>query len=291
MQRGASVGAALAACALLFLFYELVVRRRAQRLAASLRGNLDACNRMQAEVEAGYRREAQAQARSLADAAAAAQREAFIAMVSHEFRTPITAVSGAAALLLNTAPLSGEQRELLDLLQAGADQVVLIVEDLLLTGALSSGNFPIKPAAVALRGGVVEPAFRMARLAAARAKPALRLSCAVAEAAPRLVRADAQRLTQVLTNLLSNALKFCAPDGAVALSVDVADEPPAALLALLGPDAARATRYLCFRVEDTGCGIDPAQLERIFEPFRQESESTVREYGGTGLGCVPAVRI
>ena len=288
---GAAVGGALAACTLLFLFYEVVVRRRAARLTAQLRGNLDACSRMQQQVEAGYRREAQAQARLLAEEAAAAQREAFVAMVSHEIRTPLNGVSGAAGLLMDTRPLSAEQRELLDLLQAGAEQVVLIVEDILLTGALASGNFPIKPAAVALRAAVVEPAFRMARLSAARSKPALRLSCAVAEAVPRVVRVDASRLTQILMNLLSNSIKFCGAAGAVALTVDVADEPPAALLALLGPEAARATRYLRVSVEDNGVGIDPAALERIFLPFRQESESTVREFGGTGLGLTICRRI
>ena len=288
---GAAVGGALAACTLLFLFYEVVVRRRAARLTSQLRSNLDACTRMQQQVEAGYRREAQAQARLLAEEAAAAQREAFVAMVSHEIRTPLNGVSGAAGLLMDTRPLSAEQRELLDLLQAGAEQVVLIVEDILLTGALASGNFPIKPAAVTLRTAVVEPAFRMARLSAARSKPALRLSCAVAEAVPRVIRVDASRLTQVLMNLLSNSLKFCGAAGAVALTVDVADEPPAALLALLGPEAASATRYLRICVADDGVGIDPAALERIFLPFRQESESTVREFGGTGLGLTICRRI
>ena len=286
---GAAVGGALAACTLLFLFYEMVVRRRAARLTAQLRGNLDAVNRMQQQVEAGYRREAQAQARLLAEEAAA-QREAFVAMVSHEVRTPLNGVSGAAGLLMDT-PLSAEQRELLDLLQTGAEQVTAIIDDILLTGALASGNFPIKPAAVSLRAAVVEPAFRMARLSAARAKPTLRLSCAVAEAVPCVVRVDASRLTQTILNLLSNSIKFCGAAGAVALTVDVADEPPAALLALLGPEAARATRYLRLCVEDNGVGIDPAALERIFLPFRQESESTVREFGGTGLGLTMCRRI
>jgi signal transduction histidine kinase/ActR/RegA family two-component response regulator len=290
LTGGAAVGGSLAGCILLFGFYELVVRRRAQRLTTQLRGNLDACNRMQAAVEAGYRREAQAQARLLAEAAASAQREAFIAMISHEIRTPLNGVSGAAGLLMHTRPISGEQRELLDLLQAGAEQVLLVVEDILLTGALASGNFPIKPSVVALRGAVVEPAFRMARLSAARTKPQMRLSCAVAEAVPRFVRADASRLMQVLTNLLGNSIKFCTAAGAVALTVDISNETPAALRALLGPDAA-PQRYLCFRVEDTGVGIDPAALERIFEPFRQESESTVREFGGTGLGLTICRRI
>ena len=194
-------------------------------------------------------------------------------------------VSGAAALLAHSAPLSTEQRELLDLLQAGASQVVLIVEDILQHGALASGNFPLAPAPTHLRGAVLEPALRMARMAAARSgRGAVALRLDVGADVPAVVRADGSRLTQVLTNLLSNALKFCqAERGAIDVRVDVIDQQQQK------EDA--ASRWLRFEVRDNGCGIALDALERIFEPFRQESESTVRQYGGTGLGLTICRRI
>jgi signal transduction histidine kinase len=328
------VGAVLLTCITLFLFYECVVRRRAARLNAALRANLGALTRAQGEIADGVRREAAADAKLLAEEAASGQREAFVAMVSHEIRTPLNAVSGAAALLAHSgAPLRGEQRELLDLLQAGASQVVLIVDDILLHGALMSGHFPVLQAPLALRGDVLEPALRMVRLQAAKTgRGGTALACAVDARVPRVLRGDASRLMQMLTNLLSNALKFtsqgagggnttrgssaagidapaaAAGGGVVELRVDLTDAPlplppqeeeveeeqgereeegDAATPAL--PPAPQ--RCLRFTVVDNGCGIDPAHLERIFEPFRQESETTVRQYGGTGLGLTARARL
>ncbi len=272
------VGGLLLLCALLFLFYELIVRKRAARLNAALRANLGEVTRMQRAVAEGYRREAQAEARLLAEEAASAAKEAFVAMVSHEIRTPLNGVSGAASLLLLTRPLSGEQRELLDLLQAGATQVVLIVEDILLHGALASGHFPVDLAPMHL-ASVLDPCLHLMRLQAAKTGRAhVRLTCAVDARVPPVLSGDASRLVQVLTNLISNSLKFCGDaGGAINLLVDVC-------AAASDDEAALPSQLLRFIVTDTGCGIAPAHLGRIFEPFRQETESTVRQYGGTGLG-------
>lgn len=290
-QRDAAlvVCGVLTICLMLFAFYELVVRRKAARLNETLRTNLLEVTRMQAAVQEGYKREAQVEARLLAEEAASAAKEAFTAMVSHEIRTPLNGVSGAAALLALTRPLSGEQRELLDLLQAGATQVVLIVEDILLHGALASGNFPVHLAPTHLAAAVVEPTWRLMRMQAAKMGRAhVVLTCHVDAAVPAVLLADGSRLTQVITNLISNALKFVGADAGarVALRVDVVDAPPPALAA-----AAPQQRWLRIAVADTGCGIDPAHLERIFEPFRQETESTVRQYGGTGLGLTICRRL
>ena len=100
---------------------------------------------MKQDVEDGCAREAQAQARQLAEAAGMKLKEEFTAMVSHEIRTPLNAMSGAAALLAGTSPLNEEQRSLLALLDAAADSVIKIIDDILQTSALSSGHFPILP--------------------------------------------------------------------------------------------------------------------------------------------------
>ena len=116
---------------------------------------------MKQDVEDGCAREAQAQARQLAEAAGMKLKEEFTAMVSHEIRTPLNAMSGAAALLAGTSPLNEEQRSLLALLDAAADSVIKIIDDILQTSALSSGHFPILREPILLSRDVVEPAWRM----------------------------------------------------------------------------------------------------------------------------------
>jgi signal transduction histidine kinase len=121
-------------------------------------------------------------------------------MVSHEVRTPLNAVSGATALLCGTR-LDDEQRELVALLEAGTAHVVLIVEDILLHGSLTSGAFVVAREPVALSRAVVEPSWRMVTMQASqRAKLAsLRISRAIAPGVPRVIMGDATRLTQART--------------------------------------------------------------------------------------------
>jgi signal transduction histidine kinase len=195
-----------------------------------------------------------------------------------QIRTPLNAVSGATALLADT-PLNGEQRELVALLEAGTAHVVLIVEDILLHGALASGAFPVKREPLALRSGVLEPAWRMVAMQhAARARvAALRVTRVVDADVPDVVMGDATRLTQVLTNLLGNSVKFTPPGCSIHLHVSVVVADGVQQQALEGakqqqqrvtpaPDEAAAEtaaaakppqRWLRFEVRDTGIGIAP----------------------------------
>lgn len=124
-----------------------------------------------------------------------------MAMVSHEIRTPLNAMSGAAALLAGTSPLNDEQRSLLELLDAGADNVIAIIDDILQASALSSGNFPVQREPLALRRDVIEPAWRMIMLQPARRHKLerLRLSHHVADDVPEAIMGDPTRLVQVIT--------------------------------------------------------------------------------------------
>ena len=135
-------------------------------------------------------------------------------MVSHEIRTPLNAVSGATALLGGTK-LDDEQRELLTLLEAGTAHVVLIVEDILLHGALVSGNFSVRREPLALEAAVLDPSWRIVSMQhAQRAKVAsLRMTRAVDADVPPMLLGDATRLTQILCNILGNSVKFT-PAGA-----------------------------------------------------------------------------
>jgi signal transduction histidine kinase len=168
-------------------------------------------------------------------------------------------VSGATALLAGTR-LDGEQRELVALLEAGTAHVVLIVEDILLHGALASGTFPVKREPLALAAAVLQPAWRMVSMQhAQRDKVAtLRVTRTVDAAVPAVLLGDATRLTQVLTNLLGNSVKFTPAGGSIHLQVSVVtdDEDGAAEQhAAAAPEAASRARWLRFQVRDTGIGL------------------------------------
>jgi hypothetical protein len=206
------------------------------------------------------------------------EKDYFVAMVSHEartrtcllyfahpdasmhaqIRTPLNAVSGATALLAGTR-LDGEQRELVALLEAGTAHVVLIVEDILLHGALASGTFPVKREPLALAAAVLQPAWRMVSMQhAQRDKVAtLRVTRAVDAAVPAVLLGDATRLTQVLTNLLGNSVKFTPAGGSIHLQVSVVTDGDGAAEqhAAAAPEAASRARWLRFQVRDTGIGL------------------------------------
>ena len=296
------IAATVLATALLFAYYELYERRRASRVHARLLAYVHQLEAMQRALAAGYAREAEARARMLAEEASSRQKDQFVAMVSHEIRTPLNAVGGATALLSGT-PLNEEQRELVALLEAGCSHVIVIVEDILLHGSLVSGAFSVARERVTLARSVLDPSWRMVAMQpAARTKMVtLHLSSVVAPDVPPVVLGDATRLTQMIVNLLANSVKFTPAGGSIELLVDVVDEAPASVSAAApaaiedGPSehspsmaAPWQGRWLRFRVRDTGIGVEASQLERIFEPFVQAESSTVRRFGGTGLGLTSA---
>ena len=296
------IAATILATALMFGYYELFDRRRAARVHARLLAYVHQLEAMQRALADGCAREADAKARVLAEEASSRQKDQFVAMVSHEIRTPLNAVGGATTLLSGT-PLNEEQRELVALLEAGCAHVILIVEDILLHGSLVSGAFSMARERVPLARAVLDPAWRMVSMQpAAQAKmSSLHMSRSVAPDVPAAVTGDATRLTQVIVNLLANSVKFTPAGGTIELLVDVIDEAPAAVAAAAAAAAVEdapsedlpaacspSERWLRFRVRDDGIGVEPAQLERIFEPFVQAESSTVRRFGGTGLGLTSA---
>jgi signal transduction histidine kinase len=196
-----------------------------------------------------------------------------VCVCAHQIRTPLNAMSGAVALLAGTAPLNEEQRSLLELLDAATDNVEIIIDDILQTSALSSGNFPVLREPLLLSRDVLEPAWRMMALQPARRDKLarLRLSRAVGADVPDALLGDSTRLLQVVTNLLNNAVKFTPEGGAIDLRVDCIAAPPPALVAAaddavvvkdaVAEDAAAApplpSRWLRIQVVDTGIGIEP----------------------------------
>ncbi len=204
---------------------------------------------------------------------AADVKSQFLATMSHEIRTPINAVVGMSELMLQT-PLSDEAREYASTVRDSAESLLAIVNDILDFSKMEAGRMELESVPFA---PVVAVENATDILSAAARKKGLALSTYVAPEVPRRVLGDADRLRQVLLNLLGNAVKFTA-QGSVTVRavVDEADDEAVVLR---------------FSVTDTGPGIAPDAAEQLFEPFRQADQSTRRRFGGTGLGLSISRRI
>ena len=193
-------------------------------------------------------------------------KSAFLANVSHEVRTPMNGVLGMTDLLLGMG-LTGEQREYAEQVARSGRQMLSIINDILDLSKIETGHLSLDIADFDLHEAFNESCS--AAGAQARAK-GLRLDMEIGAGVPRRVRGDGRRLHQVLLNIVSNAVKFTA-QGAVGVRID----------ARLAPTGTTMVRV---EVTDSGIGVDPANLHRMFEPFTQADVSTTRLYGGTGLG-------
>ncbi|MCA9289108.1 MAG: response regulator [Phycisphaerales bacterium] len=211
------------------------------------------------------------QAREAAEAATESRTQ-FLAAMSHEVRSPLSALLGCAQLMEDDS-LSPERRraELAAVLRNGR-HMLSVVNDLLDHSKLEAGRMTIEHVEFA-PGGVVVEACEM-QSGAAEAK-GLDLSVAIDPGVPTRISADPTRLRQIVLNLVSNAVKFT-PSGSVRVRVS-AEEPDA------GVDGARGA-MLAVDVTDTGIGMGPEQLAALFTPYAQGESSTARRFGGTGLG-------
>lgn len=198
---------------------------------------------------------------------AVAAKSAFVAMISHELRTPISAILAGAARLHGEVPEAGSKIQAQLIADAGGLMRTLL-NDLLDFSRLEAGRMSVDKAPFNLRQTIADT-LRLWRPEAAR--KGLRLRTRGAATLPRWVTGDAMRLKQVLNNLLSNALKFTTR-GEITVT--------------LRAETGGAAILLSIDVVDTGPGIPEAALPRLFAPFEQLDGAVVRQHGGSGLGLV-----
>jgi two-component system sensor histidine kinase RpfC len=206
------------------------------------------------------------------DAAKAASlaKSRFLANMSHEFRTPLNGIVGMAELLATT-PMSAEQRDSAEVIQASARALQLLVDDVLDFATIEAGKLKRSDADYSL--GELLKSVQVMLLPSAQAK-GLALESSIGRDVPDALHGDSGHVRQILVNLLSNAIKFT-EHGKIALEIrlqSVADD----------------TVHLYFSVRDTGIGIPEDQLGRIFDAFEQIDSGHGRRFGGTGLGTTIA---
>ena len=217
--------------------------------------------RSRAEAEARILREQEYKAETANKA-----KSEFLAMMSHEIRTPLNAVLGLATTLLETS-LNADQRMTVELIDSSGNNLLHLLNDILDFSKLEAGKLefetlPFSPASL------IENALSIAKVPAA--KKALTLRAEIAPDLPRALIGDADRIRQVIYNLATNAVKFT-QSGEVVLGAR-----------MIKSNARDAT--IEWWVRDTGIGISPDKVQRLFKNFMQADNSVSRRFGGTGLG-------
>lgn len=213
--------------------------------------------------------------REAKDAAEKANRakSEFLANMSHEIRTPMNGIMGMAQLL-GYSEINEVQREYLDAIKTSSENLLSLINDILDLSKIESGKIELESNNFDFRSSISDVIKTQVAVIYAKG---LSISIDIPDDIPARFKGDQLRLKQILLNILGNAIKFTS-QGSIKVSVVLEDRIDTMFL-------------LKISVTDTGIGIDPEAMERIFAPFSQADTSTTRKFGGTGLGLSISTRL